>query len=146
MTPQGATAYAPLIASSAHRYRVPADILDSLLYVESGFNPAAFHRNTNGSVDRGIAQINSAAHPHVTAQQADNPAFAIPYAAQILASNRQRCGSWSGALQAYNSGSCTGAPGYAARVLGQSTRISWTRVAVLIGGAALFLVVLEAIT
>lgn len=38
-------------------------------------------------------------------------------AAWLLAQNRAQCGSWRGALNAYNSGRCNGAPQYAARVI-----------------------------
>lgn len=43
---------------------------------ESGGNSAAQHTNTNGSTDRGLWQINSRAHPEVSAGQAFDPAQA----------------------------------------------------------------------
>lgn len=43
---------------------------------ESGGNAAAQHTNTNGSVDRGLWQINSRAHPEVSSAQAFDPAQA----------------------------------------------------------------------
>lgn len=120
-----------LIDRASAQYGVPPALETALLQQESGLNPSA--RNVNaggsapGSVDRGIAQINSYWQPQVSAAQAYDPTFAIPWSARQLASLKQQYGSWSAALQAYNSGSPTGAPGYAAAVLG--------RVGSLFGGA-----------
>lgn len=112
--------YATLVNSSAARYGVPASVLADLLQYESSWNPTATHFNPAGplqmqpSWDRGLAQINSIAHPDVTVTEASNPGFAIPWAAKTLAANYRRTGSWSGAVAAYNPGD----PGYAAAVLG----------------------------
>src|SRR5205085_543611 len=81
---------------------------------ESGFDPKA----DNGA-DRGIAQINRAAHPAITDAQAFNPAFAIPWAARYLRGLLNSSGSWTGALRAYNTGSpqaSTAGNGYVADV------------------------------
>ena len=105
------------ITAAAKHFQVPAAVLRALLQHESGLNPAQEHINSTGSIDRGIAQINSQAHPEVSNEQAYSPAFGIAWAAAELARLRQGCGSISGALQAYNSGRCNGAPKYAAAVL-----------------------------
>src|SRR5205807_369000 len=53
----------------------------------------------------GIAQIELSAHPDVTRAQAENPNFAIPWAARYLASLRTRAGgSLSQATMYYNTG------------------------------------------
>jgi len=44
-------------------YRVSPTLLWGIAKVESGFNPFAFNRNTNGTYDIGIMQINSS---HIT--------------------------------------------------------------------------------
>src|SRR3990172_10475224 len=46
-------AYNACFEQAAKRYRVPAQILRSISSIESGGNPAAFHRNANGSWDVG---------------------------------------------------------------------------------------------
>jgi soluble lytic murein transglycosylase-like protein len=111
--------YASLISQSAYREGVPPDILGALLEVESGLNPQAENFDSNGSVDRGIAQINSQAHPEVSDTQAMSPQYAIPWAAAELAKLHQEYGTWRDALAAYNAGTPTSAAGqsYAAKVL-----------------------------
>jgi hypothetical protein len=46
---------------------------------ESSLNPNATNGNTNGSIDRGLFQINSAAHPEVTPAQAFDPTFSAQF-------------------------------------------------------------------
>ncbi len=111
--------YASLISQSAYREGVPPDILGALLEVESGLNPQAENFDSNGSVDRGIAQINSQAHPEVSDAQAMSPQYAIPWAAAELAKLHEQYGTWRDALAAYNAGTPTSPAGqsYAAKVL-----------------------------
>lgn len=117
--------YIPTIQSSAKANGIAPSLLASLLNQESGFNYEAKHTNyENGqvaSVDRGIAQINSVAYPQVTDAQANDPYYAIPYAAQILGNHIKTCGTVNGGLEAYNSGQCSGDGAYSASVMaGQS--------------------------
>lgn len=81
-------------------------LLAGVLAHESGFVASAISpKNANGTVDQGIAQLNSAYYPASTALNATS---AIQTAAQILNSNLGTCGSVQGALYKYNSGSCSG--------------------------------------
>jgi soluble lytic murein transglycosylase-like protein len=50
---------APCVAPASQYHRVNPWVLRAILKVESDFNPIALNRNANGSVDLGIAQINS---------------------------------------------------------------------------------------
>lgn len=50
---------APCVSDAAVLHRVNPWILKAILKVESGFNANAINRNANGSVDVGMAQINS---------------------------------------------------------------------------------------
>lgn len=118
--------WAPYIAEGAVQYQVPVGVLASLLQVESGGNAQATNFDSNGSVDRGPAQINNQAHPGVSDAQAYNPSFAIPWAAKYLSGLHAQFGSWNAALQAYNSGSPTGAPQYAAEVLSGANSLGGT--------------------
>lgn len=109
--------YSTLVNRAARRNGLDPWLLAALLWVESKFNPHA--RSSTGDV--GIAQINLASHPNVTAAEARDPAFAIPWAARYLAELKVRTGSTKGALRAYNTGSGAASPAgdrYAARVLG----------------------------
>lgn len=116
----GATDYKQMITQAANAQGMPPALLYGLLYHESGLNANAVNVDSGGSVDRGIAQINSAAHPNITAAQAYTPSYAIPFAANYLSSLKQQYGTWNRALQAYNSGSPTGAPQYAQAVFNAS--------------------------
>lgn len=113
-------AYVPIIQQSATQNGIQPSLLASLLNQESGFNYNARNvdKSASGtSVDQGIAQINSAAYPDVTTAQADNPYVAIPMAAGILAAHLKSCKTVTGALEAYNSGQCSGDSGYSSAIL-----------------------------
>ncbi len=113
----GTSAYLAQIYAAEQASGVPHGLLAGLVAQESGGNPGATGFDSGGSVDRGIVQINSQAHPQVSDAQAYDPAFAIPWAASQLASLKTSTGTWTGALEAYNSGSAGGAPGYATSVM-----------------------------
>lgn len=111
--------YASTIQGAAATNGLPPSLLAALLDQESTFNPSAINNNANGSVDRGIAQINNAAHPNVTDAQAMNPTFSIGWAAAYLSSLVKSCGSVTGGLSKYNTGHCNSQTGqqYASSVL-----------------------------
>ena len=121
-------AYSSIINNAANTENVPPQILTAVLQQESGLNPNATGKNTNGSIDRGIAQINNVAHPNVSNAQAYNPTFAIPWAAKYLSALHSKYGSWDAALQAYNSGSPVGSPAYAASVLSKADGVQTTTI------------------
>ena len=109
--------YQSAILDASHKYGVPPNILAGLLAHESGFNPTATNHDSNGTVDRGIAQLNSAYYP---SSLASNPTQAIYKAASILHQHFGQCGSWSGAVGAYNLGHCGPNPSYVAAVMAQA--------------------------
>ncbi|GMA59750.1 peptidoglycan-binding protein [Alicyclobacillus fastidiosus] len=93
------------ILTAATTHGVHPDILWGHLNQESGFNASAKDVDSNGSVDRGIAQINSAAHPEITDAEAYNAAWAINWMAQEDAALlEQYGGNLTEALVAYNAG------------------------------------------
>lgn len=103
------------------RYRVSAQILKSISRVESGGNPAAFHRNANGSFDIGHMQINSAWLPTlakygITKDRLTNPCVNTHVGTWILANNFQRMGYGWNAVGAYNAKSPNKAAAYARKV------------------------------
>lgn len=78
---------------------------------ESGFNPHAIHRNTDGSFDAGLMQINSRNFDFLgirSVHEAMDPCRSIKAAGDLLAS-----------LSRYNTGSPTKGLAYAAAVQGQ---------------------------
>ena len=104
------------IQDAASQYGVPPAVLAGVIAHESGFNPSAINHDSNGTVDRGIAQLNSAYYP---ASLANNPVQAIYKAANILSQHHSQCGSWSGAIAAYNLGHCGPNPSYVSAVEAQ---------------------------
>jgi hypothetical protein len=95
--------YASLINPAAARNGLDPFWLAALLKAESQFNPT--RRGQIDPRDRGLGQINSAAHPEVSDAQAFNPSFAIPWVARELATLKRGAGGLTGALRAYNTGS-----------------------------------------
>ena len=96
--------YQDLITASAGAYNLPPALLASLLFTEHGFSrDPGYNYNSNGSYDRGPAQINSTAHPEVSDAQALDPNFAIPWAAKVLAGHIKNLGIARG-IVAYNTG------------------------------------------
>jgi len=106
---------------AAKRYRVSAQLLRSISRVESGGNPAAFHRNANGSWDIGHMQINSAWLPTlakygITKDRLTNPCVNTHVGAWILANNFRRMGYGWNAVGAYNAKSPDKIAAYARKV------------------------------
>ena len=66
----------------------------SIVCAESGRNPLAKHVNTDGSIDRGLWQINDKAHPDVTDQAAYDPVQATA-AAFSISHQGTDYGAWS---------------------------------------------------
>jgi len=92
---------------AATRYQVNSTLLVAIARTESGLNPVAIGRNTNGSRDIGLMQINSAWLPTlsrygITERDLFDPCTSIHVGAWILASNIQRLGYTWDAVGAYN--------------------------------------------
>lgn len=111
-----------LILDAAKKYNVDPVIMAAMLFQESGIDPRVKDNigvNEQGvkSRDRGVAQINSVAHPEVTDEQAYDPSFAIPFLASELAKSSKRFnGDLSQAIASYNVG-----VGGVANNMGQNT-------------------------
>jgi len=91
-----------LILGAAERYKVDPALLAAVLYQESRFNPQAI--GDTDPNDIGIGQINLPSHPNVTREQALDPAFAIPFAAQKLAGDIKHFDDVNRGVAAYNVG------------------------------------------
>lgn len=120
-----AVPYASVFAAASAAYGIPRGLLEGMAYVESGFDATAVNHDANGTEDVGIMQLNLQAQG-VSYSFARNPVLAIPYAARLLAANYRACGSWTGALERYNSGACSGDRGYASRVFAAAARYGYT--------------------
>lgn len=63
---------------------IETSLLVALMKTESNFNPNAINYNYNGSVDRGICQLNSKTFPHLSKQDFYDPETNIKIAASFL--------------------------------------------------------------
>jgi type IV secretion system protein VirB1 len=112
---------------------VAPSTLEAVIAEESGGNPVAVRVNRNGSVDRGLMQINSSWLPKLglTAEQIMDPCTNIRVGSTILVSNYTAAVRTFGegqralqaALSAYNTGSFVAGTAYVARFYGAGAEI-----------------------
>jgi soluble lytic murein transglycosylase-like protein len=95
--------------AAAERFQVPAALLRAIAHVESGDNASARNVNADGTIDRGLMQINSRWLPELRRFGIDEsdlyvPCVSIHVGAWVLAQEIERYGySWE-AIGAYQSG------------------------------------------
>lgn len=99
--------YLSCFEEAATNFRVPKKVLIAIARVESGFNPYAYHHNTNGSLDVGVMQINSRHIPFlekhgVKANMLWDACTNIKVGAWVLAQQIHAHGSTWRAVGAYN--------------------------------------------
>lgn len=92
---------------AAQRYQVSSALLYAIARTESGLNPLAVGRNSNGSRDIGLMQINSSWLPTLAAHGINErdlfePCTNIHVGAWVLAGNFSRLGYTWDAVGAYN--------------------------------------------
>lgn len=110
LMPLSSSASTFCFAEAAHEYAVPEELLRAIAQVESSNKPGAVNRNTNGSADYGLMQINSSwltalAKWNITKDVLLMDAcLNIKVGAWILANNIQRMGYNWDAIGAYNAG------------------------------------------
>lgn len=95
---------------AASRYQVSSALLYAIARTESGLNPQAIGRNTDGSRDIGLMQINSAWLPTLAShgigeRDLFDPCTNIHVGAWILAGKVSRLGYTWEAVGAYNAAS-----------------------------------------
>lgn len=96
------------VVKAAERHSVNPWVLKAILKVESNFKPGAVTRNTNGTVDLGMAQINSIhlrelAKYGIAEGDLLNPCVSTYVAAWHLAKQHRRHGNTWFAVGAYHS-------------------------------------------
>jgi len=96
--------YADVIITSSKKSKVDSSLVAAILIQESGYNSKAVNDGGASGVDRGIAQINSKAHPEVSDEQAYDPDWAIAWLARQLKSDIEHFGDINRGLAAYNVG------------------------------------------
>lgn len=110
------------------RYGIHRDLLRAIAQQESGMNPNAINRNTNGSVDIGLMQINSQWWPRLTQAGFDqawlrDPCYNVMFGSWILARNIARYGMTWDAVGAYHSPTDWRARQYAGQVANRLGKI-----------------------
>ena len=107
---------------AALRYSVDVRLLKAIGMVESGFSPSAINRNTNGSEDMGIMQINTIWLPQLSKfgitreTLMTDPCTNIHVGAWVLAQNIRRLGPTWNAVGAYNASTPSKREKYVAKV------------------------------
>jgi soluble lytic murein transglycosylase-like protein len=107
--------------AAAQRYQLSSALLYAIARAESGLNPVAIGRNTNGTRDIGLMQINSAWLPTLAAhgigeRELFEPCTNIQVGAWILAGKVARLGYTWDAVGAYNAAHPTRRRAYAEKV------------------------------
>ena len=103
--------YRGMVEAEAQAAGVPAWILAGVINYESGWKEYARNRNSNGSTDLGIAQLNDRYLEYFAwkfngGELVDpfDPLASIRIAARYLARNFESFGDWEYAVAAYNCG------------------------------------------
>jgi soluble lytic murein transglycosylase-like protein len=107
---------------AALRHQVNPHLLVAIAQVESGLRAHAIGRNTNGSIDIGLMQINTLWLPElarhgITARDLLDPCVSVHVGAWVLAQKMRRHGNTWTAVGAYNAGSDVLRERYARRVV-----------------------------
>ena len=102
--------YADTVNTSSNTHHIPPSVLAGIVQTESGFDEKAPDNNNKDkdgnvtSTDRGLAQINTKAHPEVTEAQARDPKFAIDFVGRTISNNQKYTHNWEKSIAAYNVG------------------------------------------
>lgn len=78
----------PTLAAMSNQYKIPDKLLHGLVRQESNRDPGAVGYTTPS--DRGLVQINLAAHTNITMQQASIPSFALDWAGNRMRTQHDR--------------------------------------------------------
>ena len=92
------------ILTSAEEFNIPLSLAFALAYTESQYKANAMHTNANGSVDRGLFQLNSTTWPNLTEADFYNPRTSAHYGMSHLSYCLRSSGNEIAALAMYNAG------------------------------------------
>lgn len=93
------------ILEEADEYSIPLSLAFALAHTESRFNLKAMHKNTNGTIDRGLFQLNSATFPKLSETDFYDPKISAKYGLSHLRFCLNSAGNEIAALAMYNAGS-----------------------------------------
>lgn len=92
------------ILIEAEKYDIPPSLAFALAHTESEFRSNAMHKNANGSVDRGLFQLNSSSFPKLTESDFYDPRTSAHYGLSHLRFCLNTAGNEIAALAMYNAG------------------------------------------
>ena len=92
------------ILEAASQFNVPPSLAFALAYRESLFKPDVKHTNVNGSIDRGLFQLNSNSFPKLTEQDFYDARTSAHYGLSHLHFCLKSAGNEIAALAMYNAG------------------------------------------
>lgn len=120
--------YDACFSQAGRQYGISPELLKAIAKVESGFNPTAINRNSNGSYDYGIMQINSSWYGklgHELWMSLGDPCTNITTGAWILKDCIIRHGYTWEAVGCYNANSKAKRRSYAWKVYGAVKNTSY---------------------
>ena len=100
----GSQEIAEVILFNASAFNIPPSLAFALCAEESRFNPMAFNRNRNETVDRGLFQLNSGSFPDLPIQDFYDPEINTRNGLSYLRRCLDTAGSEVSALAMYNAG------------------------------------------
>lgn len=92
------------ILRNADEFNIPFPLAFSLAYAESKYKPRAYHVNTNGTIDRGLFQLNSSSFPNLTEAQFFDANTSAHYGLNHLSYCIKLGGNTIAGLAMYNAG------------------------------------------
>ena len=92
------------ILTEAEKYDIPPSLAFALAHTESEFKSNAMHKNANGSIDRGLFQLNSASFPKLCESDFYDPRTSAHYGLSHLRFCLNTAGNEIAALAMYNAG------------------------------------------
>ncbi len=92
------------ILDAAEEFNIPLSLAFALAHTESKFKATATHTNKNGSVDKGLFQLNDKSFPKLTDEQFYDPKTSAHYGLSHLNYCLETAGNDVAALAMYNAG------------------------------------------
>lgn len=92
------------VLEEAEKNNIPLSLAFSLAHTESNYKATAVHKNTNGSIDRGLFQLNNNSFPNVAEADFFIPSVSAKYGLSHLRFCLNSAGNEIAALAMYNAG------------------------------------------
>ncbi len=95
---------AQAILTAAEENNIPLSLAFALAHTESNFKTNAMHKNSNGSIDRGLFQLNNNSFPNLTESEFYDPKVSARFGLSHLKFCLSSAGNEIAALAMYNAG------------------------------------------